>query len=258
MYSTTTLLCLSAWATVVVNMEDRVDVVRGDTAQITCMFTTEDGIGAIDITWFYVSFMMPDAHVHTYNYDVSVNVKFDLLALWPVDDMNADDQIETCCWEVFNNNPPPVSVFQQGPLWRSEHGAHQSGGAQGPGTAQIACMFTSDDGIGALKDNTGILSWVSWCTRTQIELWRFLYTCWGLICSSCKTSRWHLNGWSGSSKSTSKTPFHESYPWYEGRRSRTQHQCERHRGLMEWWCWPLKEVNFWRMKWNLSVTVFEC
>ena len=59
MYSTTLLcVCLSAWAVVEVNMEDRVEVSRGETAQIACMFTTEEGIGAIDIMWFYVSFMM--------------------------------------------------------------------------------------------------------------------------------------------------------------------------------------------------------
>ncbi|CAN9511356.1 unnamed protein product [Ophioblennius macclurei] len=36
-------------------MEDRVEVVLGQTAQITCMFTSDDGIGAMIIQWFYVT-----------------------------------------------------------------------------------------------------------------------------------------------------------------------------------------------------------
>ncbi|XP_034460494.1 melanoma cell adhesion molecule b isoform X1 [Hippoglossus hippoglossus] len=44
-----------AWATVEVNTEDRVEVFRGDTAQIACMFKSEEGIGAITITWFYTT-----------------------------------------------------------------------------------------------------------------------------------------------------------------------------------------------------------
>ncbi|XP_054650704.1 melanoma cell adhesion molecule b isoform X2 [Dunckerocampus dactyliophorus] len=45
---------LTAWALVEVNMEDRVEVFRGDTAQITCMFSSDDGIGGVTIQWFYV------------------------------------------------------------------------------------------------------------------------------------------------------------------------------------------------------------
>ncbi|XP_070761617.1 melanoma cell adhesion molecule b [Enoplosus armatus] len=44
-----------AWADVEVNMEDRVEVFRGETAQITCMFTSADGVGAMIIQWFYVT-----------------------------------------------------------------------------------------------------------------------------------------------------------------------------------------------------------
>ncbi|XP_044210167.1 melanoma cell adhesion molecule b isoform X1 [Thunnus albacares] len=44
-----------AWALVEVNMEDRVEVFRGETAQITCMFTSDDGIGGVFIQWFYVT-----------------------------------------------------------------------------------------------------------------------------------------------------------------------------------------------------------
>ncbi|KAG7470292.1 cell surface glycoprotein MUC18 isoform X2 [Solea senegalensis] len=43
-----------AWAAVDVNMEDRVEVFRGDTAQIACMFTSVDGIGGVTIMWFYM------------------------------------------------------------------------------------------------------------------------------------------------------------------------------------------------------------
>uniref|UniRef100_A0A667XYU5 Melanoma cell adhesion molecule b n=1 Tax=Myripristis murdjan TaxID=586833 RepID=A0A667XYU5_9TELE len=49
-------LLFSPWATVEVGMEDRVEVFRGDTAQIACMFTSSEGIGALTIEWFYVSF----------------------------------------------------------------------------------------------------------------------------------------------------------------------------------------------------------
>ncbi|XP_031152907.1 melanoma cell adhesion molecule b isoform X2 [Sander lucioperca] len=42
------------WANVDVNMEDRVEVFRGDTAQITCLFTSSDGVGGMIIQWFYV------------------------------------------------------------------------------------------------------------------------------------------------------------------------------------------------------------
>ncbi|XP_039677462.1 melanoma cell adhesion molecule b isoform X6 [Perca fluviatilis] len=42
------------WANVEVNMEDRVEVFMGDTAQITCMFTSSDGVGGMVIQWFYV------------------------------------------------------------------------------------------------------------------------------------------------------------------------------------------------------------
>ncbi|XP_077422779.1 melanoma cell adhesion molecule b isoform X2 [Vanacampus margaritifer] len=44
----------TAWAIVEVSMEDRVEVFKGDTAQMTCMFTSDDGIGALTIQWFYV------------------------------------------------------------------------------------------------------------------------------------------------------------------------------------------------------------
>ncbi|XP_061538051.1 melanoma cell adhesion molecule b isoform X2 [Phycodurus eques] len=45
----------TAWAVVELNMEDRVEVFKGETAQITCMYTSDDGIGALTIQWFYVS-----------------------------------------------------------------------------------------------------------------------------------------------------------------------------------------------------------
>ncbi|XP_020510637.2 cell surface glycoprotein MUC18 isoform X5 [Labrus bergylta] len=44
-----------AWADMEVNMEDRVEVYKGDTAQITCMFTSSEGIGNTIIQWFYVT-----------------------------------------------------------------------------------------------------------------------------------------------------------------------------------------------------------
>lgn len=39
----------------VVNMEDRVEVLRGQMAQITCSFVSSEGIGGMIIQWFYVS-----------------------------------------------------------------------------------------------------------------------------------------------------------------------------------------------------------
>ncbi|XP_032368176.1 melanoma cell adhesion molecule b isoform X5 [Etheostoma spectabile] len=42
------------WANVEVNMEDRVEVFRGETAHITCLFTSSDGVGGMVIQWFYV------------------------------------------------------------------------------------------------------------------------------------------------------------------------------------------------------------
>lgn len=47
-----------------VNTEDRVEVFRGETAQITCMFNTSEGIGGMVIQWFYVSVTKPNAHIH--------------------------------------------------------------------------------------------------------------------------------------------------------------------------------------------------
>ncbi|CAL1570410.1 unnamed protein product [Knipowitschia caucasica] len=52
------LLSCHTWevrATAEVNMEDRVDVMLGDSAQITCMFSSEDGPGGTMIQWFYVA-----------------------------------------------------------------------------------------------------------------------------------------------------------------------------------------------------------
>ncbi|KAM3616709.1 uncharacterized protein V6R79_022058 [Siganus canaliculatus] len=43
------------WADVVVNMEDRVEVFRGNTAQIACMFESAEGIGGLTIQWFYMT-----------------------------------------------------------------------------------------------------------------------------------------------------------------------------------------------------------
>ncbi|KAL7399749.1 hypothetical protein ABVT39_001015 [Epinephelus coioides] len=43
------------WADVEVSMEDRVEVFRGETASITCMFTSTEGIGGMMIQWFYVT-----------------------------------------------------------------------------------------------------------------------------------------------------------------------------------------------------------
>ncbi|XP_029374192.1 melanoma cell adhesion molecule b isoform X2 [Echeneis naucrates] len=44
-----------AWAAVEVSMEDRVEVFRGDTARITCMYKSEDDVGGITIMWLYAT-----------------------------------------------------------------------------------------------------------------------------------------------------------------------------------------------------------
>ncbi|XP_034557204.1 melanoma cell adhesion molecule b isoform X4 [Notolabrus celidotus] len=43
------------WADMEVSMEDRVEVFRGDTAQINCMFPSTEGNGSTMIQWFYVT-----------------------------------------------------------------------------------------------------------------------------------------------------------------------------------------------------------
>lgn len=48
-------LLFLVWADVQVNMEDRVEVFRGENAQISCMFVSSEGIGGMIIQWFYVS-----------------------------------------------------------------------------------------------------------------------------------------------------------------------------------------------------------
>lgn len=53
----------TAWAIVEVNMEDRVEVMRGENTQITCMFTSDDGIGGMIITWYYVSHVFQVLHL---------------------------------------------------------------------------------------------------------------------------------------------------------------------------------------------------
>lgn len=46
-------------------MEDRVEVFKGSTAEITCMFISDEGIGGMVIQWAYVSFSKSDAQIHT-------------------------------------------------------------------------------------------------------------------------------------------------------------------------------------------------
>ncbi|GAA6215075.1 cell surface glycoprotein MUC18 [Lates japonicus] len=72
-YSTTTIFSssLSAWAIVEVNMEDRVEVYRGTTAQITCIFTSDDGIGGMTIEWFYMT--QQGKRQRIYNQDPTMN-----------------------------------------------------------------------------------------------------------------------------------------------------------------------------------------
>uniref|UniRef100_A0A3P9LJ89 Melanoma cell adhesion molecule b n=1 Tax=Oryzias latipes TaxID=8090 RepID=A0A3P9LJ89_ORYLA len=43
------------WAVVEVNMEEKVEVMRGATAQITCMYTSDEGIGGTTVQWLVVT-----------------------------------------------------------------------------------------------------------------------------------------------------------------------------------------------------------
>lgn len=54
--------CLSALAIVQVNMEDKVEVFIKETAQITCMYTSDEGSGGMVIKWFYVSLVIRNTH----------------------------------------------------------------------------------------------------------------------------------------------------------------------------------------------------
>lgn len=60
-------------------MEDKVEVFAEETAQITCMFTTDEGPGGTTIQWHYVSLVKPDMHeTHTNSWcHVSVHEMFD-------------------------------------------------------------------------------------------------------------------------------------------------------------------------------------
>ncbi|GLD74750.1 cell surface glycoprotein MUC18, partial [Lates japonicus] len=60
-----------SWAIVEVNMEDRVEVYRGTTAQITCIFTSDDGIGGMTIEWFYMT--QQGKRQRIYNQDPTMN-----------------------------------------------------------------------------------------------------------------------------------------------------------------------------------------
>ncbi|KAM6933007.1 melanoma cell adhesion molecule b [Xenentodon cancila] len=51
-----------AWAAVEVNTQDKVDVYVGNTAQIPCTFTSDEGIGGTSIQWFFVSFVELHSH----------------------------------------------------------------------------------------------------------------------------------------------------------------------------------------------------
>ncbi|KAM6959261.1 melanoma cell adhesion molecule b [Aplochiton taeniatus] len=48
-------LFTGGWASVNVSMEGRVEVFRGETAQISCMFSSTEGIGGLEFHWFYVT-----------------------------------------------------------------------------------------------------------------------------------------------------------------------------------------------------------
>ncbi|KAK2847193.1 hypothetical protein Q5P01_010192 [Channa striata] len=98
------------WA-VEVNMEDRVEVLRGDTVPITCMFKSDDGIGGLEIQWFYVtrsgerqSFYYQDATMKEVKrgtpFTDRISVKdsaTDGLVVLTISNVKLDDQLEFIC-----------------------------------------------------------------------------------------------------------------------------------------------------------------
>uniref|UniRef100_A0A3Q3B7L5 Melanoma cell adhesion molecule b n=1 Tax=Kryptolebias marmoratus TaxID=37003 RepID=A0A3Q3B7L5_KRYMA len=98
-----------AWAAVEVNMKDKVEVYLGETAQITCMYTSEDGIGGTIIKWFYVTRSGGEQEI--YHYDsikrdatkntpysnrISVNVTVGEVVL-TISDVQVEDNVEFIC-----------------------------------------------------------------------------------------------------------------------------------------------------------------
>ncbi|XP_063763836.1 melanoma cell adhesion molecule b isoform X4 [Eleginops maclovinus] len=61
-----------AWADVKVKMEDRVEVFRGEPAQIACTFTSSDGIGGMIIQWFYVNRLGEKQKIYLQNSTMNV------------------------------------------------------------------------------------------------------------------------------------------------------------------------------------------
>ncbi|XP_057695816.1 melanoma cell adhesion molecule b isoform X1 [Corythoichthys intestinalis] len=122
----------TAWAAVEVNMEDRVEVFKGETAQITCMFTSDDGIGALTIQWFYVlktgekqSIYYQDATVQSvergtqFTDRISVNVTAATgEVLLTVNDVQLKDQLEFICLVMsltdgFSEGRTKLLVFER-------------------------------------------------------------------------------------------------------------------------------------------------
>ncbi|XP_074498096.1 melanoma cell adhesion molecule b isoform X3 [Sebastes fasciatus] len=65
-------LTWGAWADVKVNMEDRVEVFRGENASISCMFNSSDGVGGMMIRWFYVTRSPEEQRI--YYQDTTMNI----------------------------------------------------------------------------------------------------------------------------------------------------------------------------------------
>ncbi|KAM9359746.1 melanoma cell adhesion molecule b isoform 2-T2 [Symphorus nematophorus] len=106
------LLCHTwgAWAAVDVNMEDRVEVFRGETAQITCMFSSPEGIGGLFIQWFYVTRLGEKEKMYyqdstnriiergtQFTDRISVNVSLTAGVVLTISDVQLKDELEFIC-----------------------------------------------------------------------------------------------------------------------------------------------------------------
>uniref|UniRef100_A0A3Q4MHD6 Melanoma cell adhesion molecule b n=1 Tax=Neolamprologus brichardi TaxID=32507 RepID=A0A3Q4MHD6_NEOBR len=85
------LISGQSWC-LVVNMEDKVEVMAGETAQITCMFTTDEGLGGTTIQWFYVSLVKLSVHRNTQILNVNGTA-----AVLVIRDVGVKDNLEFIC-----------------------------------------------------------------------------------------------------------------------------------------------------------------
>ncbi|XP_047449196.1 melanoma cell adhesion molecule b isoform X2 [Mugil cephalus] len=98
------------WASVEVNMEGKVEVYLGETAQITCMFTSSEGVGGRILQWFYVTESGEEQRIYYQdsmgNYAdqntrftdrISVNSTGDTNVVLTIRDVTLKDEVDFIC-----------------------------------------------------------------------------------------------------------------------------------------------------------------